>query len=164
MDAAPRKLTSLQTMIDGLGQNEHGVLLDMVQRGGVSCVKNNNGYFFDLTTVPPELLESIERFVSFSVENNQNLAMHDRCMHDQLKLLQRIPAAQITSASVAVKRPPKAATAASAAVQPCPADAAQKGARLAFVRRAGDAPARKRADDDVLEAPDLPVFINRRDF
>jgi hypothetical protein len=161
MDAAPRRLTSLQTRIDGLGQNEHGVLLDMVERGGVSCVKNNNGYFFDLTTVSPELLESIERFVEFSVENNQSLALHDRCMHDQLKLLQRIPAAQIASSSVApAKRPAKAATSPQTQQQQCP-DAAQKGARMAFVRRAGDGPARKRSDDDVLETSDEPVFVNR---
>lgn len=158
MDAAPRRLTSLQTRIDGLGQNEHGVLLDMVERGGVSCVKNNNGYFFDLTTVSPELLESIERFVEFSVENNQSLALHDRCMHDQLKLLQRIPAAQIATSSAA-KRPVKAASSPQAQA-PCP-NAAQRGARMAFVRRAGDGPTRKRSDDDVLETPDEPVFVNR---
>ena len=132
----------------------------MVERGGVSCVKNNNGYFFDLTTVPAELLESIERFVEFSVENNQSLALHDRCMHDQLKLLQRIPAAQIASSTPA-KRPAKASP--TPQTQPCP-DTAQKGARMAFVRRAGDGPARKRSDDDVLETPDRPVFVNRADF
>lgn len=162
MDAAPRRLTSLQTRIDGLGQNEHGVLLDMVERGGVPCVKNNNGYFFDLTTVPEELLESIERFVEFSVENNQSLALHDRCMHDQLKLLQRIPAAQIAISSAApAKRPAKAAP--SPQTPPC-LDPAQKGVRMAFVRRAGDGPTRKRSDDDVLETPDRPVFVNRADF
>jgi hypothetical protein len=89
--------------------------------------------------------------------------MHDRCMHDQLKLLQRIPAAQLTASSVpAAKKPAKAVV---PAPQSAP-DAAPKGARLAFVRRACDAPVRRRAEDDVLEEPDEPILLNRerRDF
>lgn len=165
MESAPRKLTALQTMIDGLGSNEHGVILDMVQRGGVQCAKNTNGYFFDLTTVDQGLLDDLERFVTFSVDNNHSLAAHDRCMHDQLKLLQRIPAAQIHgSAPHAVPSPRRARAAAVAA--PSPQEPAQRGARLAFVRRAGDTPARKRTEEDVVETPDEPLYLNgrRRDF
>lgn len=144
------KLKALQTKIEQLGHNEHSVILDMIVAGGVRCDKNSNGYFCDLTMLGPELLESIESYVEFSLLNNQKLDVHDRSMHDQMKLLQRVPPA--TSEPRAQRKfPPRE-------VYKSESHFSNKGAKLAFFKRAGDTPARKRRDDDTIEAFEAPVY------
>jgi len=160
MESAPRKLIALQSRIDALGPNEHGVLLDMVTKAGVRCARNANGYFFDLSSVEPELLASIEQFVCFSVDNNRDLDRHDRSMHDQVQLLQRIPVARAANAAPSARRPPSSASRSERPVATT-SDACLRGAKLAFVRRASDAPARRRIVADVVEEADPPIALGK---
>lgn len=161
MDNEPRRLVALQEGVESLGATEHGVLLDMISSAGVACAKNGNGYFCDLATLPEDLLQSIERYVSYSLENNRDLETHDRCMHDQLLLLQRIPASSPATAASS-GQPKKTSSGRELSSRPAIDAIAHKGAKLAFIRRAGDAPCRRRCADDVIESPETPVFLGKR--
>lgn len=161
MENEPRRLVALQAGVESLGATEHGVLLDMIVGAGVNCAKNGNGYFCDLATLPEELLQSIERYVSYSLENNRDLETHDRCMHDQLLLLQRIPASSPGAASCSSSQAKKV-SAKEPTARPAVDTATHKGAKMAFIRRAGDAPCRRRCQDDVIESPETPVLLGKR--
>lgn len=143
-------MKALQTKIEQLGNNEHSVILDMITSGGVHCDKNSNGYFCDLAQLDPDLFESVESYVEFSVLNNRALDVHDRCMHDQMKLLQRVPPVA-AEAKAQRKFPPRE-------VYKSETHFSNKGAKLAFFKRAGDAFARKRRDDDQIEMFQEPVY------
>lgn len=145
-----RRLKALQTKIEQLGTNEHSVILEMITAGGVTCDKNSNGYFCDLAMLDPDLFTSVESYVDFSVANNKELDVHDRCMHDQMQLLQRMPPAG-AEAKVQRKFPPRE-------VYKSETHFSNKGAKLAFFRRAGDTPTKKRRDDDHIEAFQEPVY------
>lgn len=160
MDNEPRRLVALQAGIESLGATEHGVLLEMISNAGITCAKNGNGYFCDLSALSEELLQDLERYVSYSLENNRDLENHDRCMHDQLQLLQRIPASSPAPAASASGQPRK--TARETTSRPPIEAIAHKGAKLAFIRRAGDAPCRRRCADDVIESPEKPVLLGKR--
>jgi hypothetical protein len=147
--AEHRRLKGLQTKIEQLGHNEHSVILDMITAAGVHCDKNSNGYFCDLAMLDQDLFESVESYVEFSVVNNKELDVHDRCMHDQMQLLQRKPPA--TEAKAQRKFPPRE-------VYKSETHFSNKGAKLAFFRRASDAPSRKRRDDDHIEEFQEPVY------
>lgn len=145
-----RRLKALQTKIDQLGHNEHSVILDMITAGGVHCDKNSNGYFCDLAMLGPEVFDSVESYVEFSVVNNKQLDVHDRCMHDQMQLLQRVPPAA-GDAKAQKKFPPRE-------VYKSETHFSNKGAKLAFFKRAGDTPTRRRKDDDEIEKFEEPVY------
>ena len=147
-----RRLKNLQTNIELLGPNEHGVLLDMLTSGGVHCDRNANGFFCDLVTLDDPLLTQIEEFVRYSIENNEKLDDHDRCMHDTLLLLQRIPpVASDSKAGINKRFVPRDVIKADAGFS-------NKGAKLAFYKRASDAPSRKKGDEIVVE-PDAPLYV-----
>ena len=145
-----RRLKALQTKVEQLGNNEHSVILDMITAGGVHCDKNSNGYFCDLAMLEPALFEDVESYVEFSVANNKELDLHDRCMHDQMQLLQRLPPTAVEPRAQR-KFPPRE-------VYKSETHFSNKGAKLAFFRRASDTPARKRRDDDHIEAFQDPVY------
>ena len=150
MGTEHRRLKALQTKIEQLGNNEHSVILDMITAGGVHCDKNSNGYFCDLAMLEPDLFASVESYVEFSVLNNKALDVHDRCMHDQMQLLKRVPPAAV-EAKAQRKFPPRE-------VYKSETHFSNKGAKLAFFRRAGDTPTRKRRDDDQIEMFQEPVY------
>ena len=158
MDSEPRRLKALQNNIEALGPNEHGVLLQMIS-DSVHCDRNVNGFFCDLSALQPQLLDTVEQFVEYSLANNKGLEEHDRSMHAQLQLLQRVPScvsesvAKSSSPGLSVRRAMPAAK----------ADAAfsNKGAKLAFIKRASDSTPRRKAGEDAVEAFERPVFIRR---
>jgi hypothetical protein len=147
-----RRLKTLQTNIESLGSNEHGVILEMLRNGGIHCDRNTNGFFCDLGALDDPLLERIEDFVRYSIDNNEQLDVHDRCMHDTLLLLQRVPPASSTESSKQKKYAPRETVKMDFGF-------ANKGAKLAFHRRASDATSRKKHVDDAIVHPDAPVFL-----
>ncbi len=167
MTQPPKRLTSLQASIEALGSNEHGVLLDMVAKSaGVNVARNGNGYFFDLASMPEDALAQVEQFVTFSVDNNRELERHDRIMHDQLKMLERVPA-QSSGArpGLALQGRPGGPGGQGARSKLAVPDAPAPGrSRLAFIRRAGDAPTRRRTAADRIETRDTPVYMRRADL
>jgi len=159
MDTEPRRLKALQNNIEALGSNEHGVILQMIS-DSVHCDRNINGFFCDLSALPPQLLDTVEQFVDYSLANNKGLEAHDRNMHAQLLLLQRVPSCV---ADTAQKSSTPAVRRATPAASPVKADAAfsNKGAKLAFIKRASDAAPRRKAGDDAVEEFERPVFLRR---
>ena len=172
-----RKLRGLQQRISQLGPHEHGVLLAMVEGSGVKCAKNNNGYFFNMSTLDEELLARISDFVDFSISNNRELERYDRDVHEKVQLLQRVTPAEVAPLEGDENAPPKAvvsvvklpAVAVASAPRPraraavskttgaAPPVVATKSTKMAFVRRANDTPKRKVAHEAV--DPEPPVFV-----
>lgn len=145
-----RRLKNVQSNIELLGANEHGVLLNMVRVAGVPYDHNVNGYFFDLSALDDAVLDDVEEYVRYSLENNTRLRQHDRCMHDQMQLLRRVPP-HVSEPAKPKKYVQREVVRADGAFN-------NRGAKLAFFKRASDSQPRRR-NADAAEERDPPVFL-----
>lgn len=149
-----RRLRNLQHRIALLGPHEHSVLLTLITDNGVKCDKNHNGYFCDLSTMNDDLIQKISEFVDFSINNNKELEKYDRDVHDQVQLLHRAPPSESPADKKATKKyvekkPPVEA--------PVTTMTLPKTVKLAFYKRANDAP-RKKAPDTFLKFEE-PILL-----
>jgi hypothetical protein len=74
-----RALASKISRLSCIQQRE---ILIMIKRFGVSFSSNKNGHFFDLEDVPRECLNMINRFVDYSIANQDQLDEYDRSIQD----------------------------------------------------------------------------------
>ena len=77
-----REKKILMEKISKLGSMEHQEIYKILQTGGVSYSENNNGIFFNLTTMPCNLLEEIETFVNYCYENKPDLDEYDKKLNE----------------------------------------------------------------------------------
>lgn len=149
-----RRLRNLQHKIALLGPHEHGVLLTLITDNGVKCDKNHNGYFCDLSIMNEELVQKIADFVDFSIQNNKQLEKYDRDVHDQVQLLQRTPPIETLAEKPCAKRTAEKKPAESVFA---PNSLGAKGVKMAFFKRANDAP-RKKIPDTFLQF-EKPILL-----
>lgn len=75
-----RKL--LMEKISNLGCTEHQEIYKILHEGGINYSENNNGIFFNLTTVAAEVLDKIEAFVAYCYENKSELDEYDKKLNE----------------------------------------------------------------------------------
>lgn len=68
----------LLNKINQLGVTEHGEIFKMLVSLNVPYSSNNNGVFFNLTTLPFPVLEKIQDFVEFCCTNIEKLDEYDK--------------------------------------------------------------------------------------
>ena len=71
-----RKL--LMQRIQELGPTEHAEIFKMLSEHGVDYTRNSNGIFVNLSCVPAAVLNSLNTFVSFYIDNNHSLNEYDK--------------------------------------------------------------------------------------
>ena len=68
----------LATAIATLSTHQQQEVLTIVQRHGIPLTQNQNGFFFNMDDVTPDCLVDIQKFVSYSQENQKLLDDYDR--------------------------------------------------------------------------------------
>jgi hypothetical protein len=77
-----RKRKALLDKINNLGETEHTEIYKIIIESGISHSSNNNGIFFNLTTLPRDILSKIEHFVDYCYENKEELDEYDRKLNE----------------------------------------------------------------------------------
>ena len=72
------------SQIESLSSTEHGEIFKMLS-SDVPFSKNKNGSFFNISHIGVELLEKIERFVSYCLQNKQHIDEYNKKL-DECKL------------------------------------------------------------------------------
>ena len=75
MTAVKRQLSD---KINSLGSTEHIEIFKILQEHGVPHSENNNGVFFNLTTLDEGILKRIHDFVNYCYENKTELDEYDK--------------------------------------------------------------------------------------
>ena len=68
--------------IDHLGSTEHMEILRIINEHNVPLTENNNGVFFNMTTLDPKVYTIIEDFVNYCYENKRELDKYDQKLHE----------------------------------------------------------------------------------
>jgi hypothetical protein len=68
--------------IANLGTTEHLEIYKIIQSMSVSYSENNNGIFFNLTTLPEEVIKQIDDFVNYCYENKTELDEYDQKLNE----------------------------------------------------------------------------------
>lgn len=73
-----RMKKQLMEKINMLGCTEHNEIYQIIQSDEIKYSENNNGVFFNLTTIPDTTFEKIEKFVDYCHENKVELDEYDK--------------------------------------------------------------------------------------
>jgi hypothetical protein len=73
---------SLFDKINLLSSTEHEEILKIVKNGSVAFSRNKNGVFFNLSTVPDELIKEIDNFVQYCMSNKNELDEYDKIINE----------------------------------------------------------------------------------
>ncbi len=73
---------ALLQKIQGLTETEHMELFKILQRHHVPYTRNTNGVFFNLTSIPDDLIHEIDHFISFCMDNTRRLDEYDKRIND----------------------------------------------------------------------------------
>jgi hypothetical protein len=73
------------SQIEALSRTEHGEIFKMLDRGKVPYSQNKNGCFFNISQIDVQLLEEIERFVSYCNSNRSHIDEYNKKL-DECKL------------------------------------------------------------------------------
>ena len=71
------KLRLLKEEIEYLDKSEYYEILKIVQKYNNKYTENNNGIFINMNKLSDETISDIEKFLTFSNENNKMLETHD---------------------------------------------------------------------------------------
>ncbi len=77
-----RRKRILLDKINHLGSTEHLEILKILEEYSISCTSNNNGVFFNLTSITNDCLKKIEDFVLYCSENKQELDEYDKKLQE----------------------------------------------------------------------------------
>jgi hypothetical protein len=77
-----RERKSLMDKISKLGETEHQEIYKILQTNGINYTQNNNGVFFNLTTLSDEVFKEIEKFVFYCHENKVELDEYDQKLNE----------------------------------------------------------------------------------
>ena len=65
-----------------LGPTEHGEIFKILTFHGIDHTQNSNGIFVNLSRVPDEVLDKVQRFVEYCVENKHDLDEYDKRLNE----------------------------------------------------------------------------------
>lgn len=65
-----------------LGPTEHGEIFKILTSHGIDHTQNSNGIFVNLSRVPDEVLDKVQRFVEYCVENKHDLDEYDKRLNE----------------------------------------------------------------------------------
>jgi hypothetical protein len=65
-----------------LGPTEHGEIFKILSSHGIDHTQNSNGIFVNLSRVPDNVLDEVQRFVEYCVENKQGLDEYDKRLNE----------------------------------------------------------------------------------
>ena len=68
--------------INSLSTTEHSEILKIIQNRSVPISKNLNGVFFNLSTIPDNVVQEIAKFVEFCTKNAVDLDAYDKKIHE----------------------------------------------------------------------------------
>ena len=77
-----RERRKLMLLTQELGATEHAEIFKILQGNGVSHTQNNNGVFVNLSRVPDAVLEQVDRFVGFCIDNKHDLDEYDKRLNE----------------------------------------------------------------------------------
>jgi hypothetical protein len=77
-----REKRQLMDKINNLGPTEHMEIYKILQSMKIGHSENNNGIFFNLTTLPEEVLQDIDDFVNYCYENKVELDEYDQKLNE----------------------------------------------------------------------------------
>jgi hypothetical protein len=77
-----REKRHLLEKINSLGFTEHLEIYKIIQSMNVVCSENNNGVFFNLTTLSNDTLQQIEDFVNYCHSNKVELDEYDQKLNE----------------------------------------------------------------------------------
>jgi Bromodomain extra-terminal - transcription regulation len=77
-----RSKKNLGEKINSLGGTEHMEIFKILKTHNISFSENKNGVFFNLTTLPDDVLAAIETFVSYCYENKEQLDEYDKRLNE----------------------------------------------------------------------------------
>jgi hypothetical protein len=72
----------LTEKIKSLGSTEHNELLRMLVAREVTYTQNNNGVFINMSVLDDDIVGEVDRFVTFCIDNMQELEMYDKRLSD----------------------------------------------------------------------------------
>lgn len=68
----------LYEQINSLTSIEHEEILKIIQKNNISYSKNNNGIFFNLSTLSDDIINELNNFISFCLSNKTKLDEYDK--------------------------------------------------------------------------------------
>lgn len=68
--------------INSLSSTEHDEILRIINDNNVNVSKNKNGVFFNLSSVNENVLQEIDKFVTYCVANKQQLDEYDKRLNE----------------------------------------------------------------------------------
>lgn len=68
--------------INSLSSTEHDEIYRMIVEHSVNASKNKNGVFFNLSSLDDYIVEKIDKFVSYCVNNKQHLDEYDKKLNE----------------------------------------------------------------------------------
>lgn len=77
-----RERKSLMEKIAKLGETEHQEIYKILKTNDVNYTQNNNGIFFNLTTLSDDVFKQIEKFVFYCHENKVELDEYDQKLNE----------------------------------------------------------------------------------
>ena len=77
-----RKKRQLMEQINNLGSMEHTEIFKILQSMNITHSENNNGIFFNLTTLSDDVIKHIEEFVNYCYENKVELDEYDQKLNE----------------------------------------------------------------------------------
>jgi hypothetical protein len=72
----------LMEKVNDLGPTEHMEIYKIIEEQNVPTTENNNGVFFNLTTLSKDTYERIEEFVQYCFDNKKELDRYDQKLHE----------------------------------------------------------------------------------
>jgi hypothetical protein len=72
----------LLEQINSLSSTEHEEIYRIVTDGCINISKNKNGVFFNLTSIPDDILSRIDTFVSYCLSNKEQLDEYDKKLNE----------------------------------------------------------------------------------
>ncbi len=72
----------LMEKVNELGATEHMEIYKIIVEQKVPTTENNNGVFFNLTTLSKETFDRIEEFVQYCFDNKKELDRYDQKLHE----------------------------------------------------------------------------------
>jgi len=77
-----KKRKVLFDKINSLSSMEHEEILKIVKNHGISYSQNKNGIFFNLSSLPDEVVHDIDSFVIYCISNKKELDEYDKIINE----------------------------------------------------------------------------------
>ena len=68
--------------INRLSSTEHEEILKIIKVHGVDFTQNKNGIFFNISALDDEVIEDIDKFVTYSLNNSKELDEYDKKLNE----------------------------------------------------------------------------------